>query len=133
MFRNFACLLLLLAGVATFAGAQVPVGHHSYDWAAVSATGATPYIDLRASANSGQEFMSAIHTVSVSLGAGTNTVCTYQIEASDDTVNWFSLSGAQSCTASAMFSVTDRPARMVRINVLTYTGSASLTFHWTGR
>lgn len=121
-------LMALMVLPALIAQAQIAATYR-YSWAPVSATGALQYLNLNADLANGT---GGHQTVDVTLGTGTNSACTWQLEGSNDLVNWYSLSGVQSCTAPTMVSVVDRPTTYVRVNVLSYTGTASLTFNWTG-
>lgn len=130
--RKLLCILpLFLMLVTATAHAQEA---KVWDWPTVSAAGPTTVLKLYLmSSDSDGSWISQFQTVSVTLGAGTNSVCVWQLEASDDNTNWFSISGTQDCTVPTMMTVAYRPARMVRVNVTSYTGTANLTFHWTGR
>jgi hypothetical protein len=74
------------------------------------------------------------HTVEAVLGTGTNSACTFQVEGSSTTANWYSISGGTpiACTAGSMTSFADKPVRYIRIHILTYTGTAPVTFYYTG-
>lgn len=123
-------LLGLALLVSTSANAQGAV--KVYDWPTVSGTGYTSVLNL-VSAPGGQYWVSSYETISVALGTGTNSVCTWQLLASDDIgLTWYSVNTAQSCTANGFLSVPNMPLRMVKVQVVSYTGTAPLTFHWTG-
>jgi hypothetical protein len=131
--KRFPLLAIVLLALTSLLGAQAAPTGLAYDWPTVSGPGPTTYLDLRGASAWWGNTAAALQVVSVSIPAGTNSVCTFQLEGSDDQVNWYSLSGSQSCLSPLMFTVAQRPARVVRINVLTYTGTATLAFHWTGR
>lgn len=127
--RSFLGLVLFASALLPIASAQQQA--QIYDWTGVAASGPTTALNLRPTW--GPPWISDRQTVSLTIVSGSNTVCTWQLEGSDDNTNWFSLSGSLGCLTPYMATVVDRPTRYVRINVLTYTGTASLTFHWTGK
>ncbi len=96
-----------------------------YNFAPISSQVASEYIDLR-------NGILQSHTIDFSLTSGTLSVCTFNVEASSDAVNWYDISGTQTCTASAMFHIAYKPVRYLRINVLSYTGNGVLQFNYTG-
>jgi hypothetical protein len=104
-----------------------------YDWPTLSATGYTTTFNVWKYRDSGgHNWVSANQVVSVALGTGTNSACTWQLEASDDGTNWYSVLTSQTCTANSYLAVQQIPLRNLRVHVTAYTGTASLTFHWTG-
>jgi hypothetical protein len=101
----------------------LPVGGY-YDFPVLTTATHTTVLDLRKS-------LVKTHTIEISL-TGTPSVCTYRVEGSSNSTNWYDISGTQSCLTNNMFHITDKPIRYIRINVLSLTGTASLTYQWTG-
>jgi hypothetical protein len=95
-----------------------------YDFAAVTAVGPTSDISLLGN-------LKRTHTVDVQV-TGTPSVLTFRMEASSDGVTWYDISGTQSSTVSMMFHIDAKPVRLIRFNVLSLTGTASIVFKWTG-
>lgn len=127
--RQVALLLLLIVFTSMVARAETA---KVYDWPVMSATGFTTNLNLVNNVN-GQYLVSSYNTLSVSLGTGTNSACTWQLQASDDIgTTWYNVLTAQSCTGPNFLQVANLPLRMLRVQVVTYTGTAALTFHWTG-
>ena len=89
------------------------------DWAALSATGQTPSVDVSTVAP-------VRHTLSGTI-TGSPTTCTLKLEGSLDNTTWFDLSGSQSCTANFMFHVVDRHVDSVRVNLTALSGGTSPT------
>ena len=105
----------------------------AWDWPALSATGYTTNLNLMNHMSAGQSWVVAHQMFSVSLGTGTNSVCTWQVQASDDLgTTWYNVGTANSCTAATYYNPIEVPLRFVRIQVVSYTGTAAVTFHWTG-
>jgi hypothetical protein len=131
-------LVLLLAFVALPGFAQVTNAYHFYDWQSVTGTGQVgPYIYQAYSTN----LPPRVFTVSWSVSGTPPSACTLRVEGSDDGgVNWFGLDATAPaadpvpCTSSNMISIADRPTRLVRVNVVSYTAGDSTTkviFHYT--
>lgn len=129
---RFLALTALLF-LAPLLHAQTVAKSSVFTWSGITAAGATTYLDITQSKSYDIPIKGDYQTVDAEIASGSNTVCTFQLEGSNDAVNWFSLSGSQSCLSATMFTVIQRPTRYVRINVLTYTGTASLTFNWLAR
>lgn len=64
------------------------------------------------------------HTVAA-VPSGSPAICTLRLEGSLDHISWFDLSGDQTCTASLMFHVADKPVQFVRINLTALSGGSS--------
>jgi hypothetical protein len=129
-------ILLVLPGVGIVrAGAQAPLNapsvHGQYtsayhDFQPLSSATQSEWVDLRT-------VLTRTHTVDFSLSAGASlSVCTYNVQASSDAVNWYDISGVQSCMANTMFHIESKPVRYLRVNIQTYTGTGTLSFHYTG-
>jgi hypothetical protein len=78
------------------------------------------------------------YTIDVSVSGTAPATCTFRVEGSSDTVNWYGLDATApattSCTANFMESIAGRPVIYLRIN-LTYTqgdGTTKVQFHYTG-
>lgn len=113
-------LLFLLLALSSATGQQINGRNARVSWATMTASGTTTAFDVRQLSPS-QHSMQAIET-------GGPSGCSVQLEGSLDNVNWFNLSGAQSCTAASIFfSVVQRPADFVRGNVTTLSGGTSPT------
>ena len=67
------------------------------------------------------------HTVSAVITSGSLSDCTMRLEGSLDGTNFFSLSGDQTCTASFMFHVVNKPVSHVRAVVSAFTGTSTPT------
>lgn len=82
--------------------------------ASLTATGTTTATQVEAN----------YHTVQVTV-TGSPSACTVRLEGSLDNVNFFDLSGSQTCTSSTMFHVDGKPVSYVRANLLTLSGGTS--------
>ena len=124
-FRCFRVLLaLLLAGELLFA-ANVTLNRPYYIFPAQSLTGTTDSLAMGSIPQPPSK-----HTVQLTV-AGSPSTCTYRLEGSLDGSLWSDLSGTQSCTASVMFHVVDKPVSWLRGNLLTLSGGSSPTVQFT--
>lgn len=73
-----------------------------------------------------QQFTPVNHTVAV-IVTGSPSSCTVALEGSLDAINWFSLSGDITCTASSMTHVVFRPVVYMRANLSVFSGGSSPT------
>lgn len=125
--KRLAIVLIIASSFACFGQTSqsiyVPNGGY-YDFAAVTSAGAGTVLDLRKS-------LIKSHTIEVSV-TGTPSACTYRVEGSSNSNNWYDLSGTQACTSNGMIHIDPKPVRFLRINVITLVGTASLVFQWTG-
>lgn len=112
--RIITILALALALCATAAAQSI-----RYAFAAHSATGTKAAIDVT-------RVMPHKHTASV-IVTGTPATCVITLEGSIDGTNFFDISGNQTCTASLMFHVVEKPVLYVRPNLTTLTGGSSPT------
>lgn len=123
-------LLMLLVGISVTAQMPKPGVGGLFSFGTVTATGQLGSVIFVSDTDS------AIRT---SIGAPSNytlawsftgtvpTACTLQGEGSLDNVNWYSLTGSQSCTSGNMVHIADKPVLYFRINVLTYTAGDGTT------
>jgi hypothetical protein len=72
------------------------------------------------------------HTVQA-IPTGSPSACTLRLEGSLDAVNWFDVSGTQTCTSSVMFHVDGKPLTFVRVNLLTWTGGTNVVITYRGQ
>jgi hypothetical protein len=72
------------------------------------------------------------HTVQV-IVSGAPSACTVRLEGSLDRVNWFDVSGTQTCTSNVMFHVDGKPLNFARINLLTWTGGTNAVITYRGQ
>lgn len=114
-------ILLLLALTITPLVAQNKTVKHDFD--AMTTTGSTEVINV-------QPGRSAVtyHTIEVDANAAT---CTYKVEGTVSNVNWFDISGTQSCTSDAMIHIVNRAVVNLRITVATFSGT-DVKFYYLG-
>lgn len=138
--KNLFLILVLLVSASMSGFAQTPGAlnpHHPglngtqtggiYQFLPETSAISTEVLDMSSS-------LFKTHTIEAILGTGTNSACTFQVEGSSTTANWYSISGSTPlvCTAGSMTSFPDKPVRYIRIHILTYTGTAPVTFYYTG-
>ncbi len=90
-----------------------------YEWPSQSTTGVTETYDVTLESPDK-------HTLQF-ITTGTPASATLCLEGSIDGTNWFDLSGTQSCAASGMFHVVNKPVLFVRVNLLTLVGGTAPT------
>ncbi len=90
-----------------------------YVWPVQSTTGVTAAYDVTLESPDK-------HTLQF-ITTGTPAAATLRLEGSIDGVNWFDLSGSQSCVSSGMFHVVNKPILYVRVNLLTLVGGTAPT------
>lgn len=114
MTRQF---LMTLVAMIILAGLVFSQAMSTITWTALSAAGVTSSL-----ATAGNDK----HTLAAVI-AGSPATCTMRLEGSLDNVNFFDLSGSQTCTSTFMFHVVDRTVTFVRGRVLTLTGGSTPT------
>lgn len=121
-----ACALACAIGLL-FAPSSAMAGAPPFYFvsAAITATGSTATFDM---SNGGVP--PAKHTITAVV-TGTPTTCTFVVYGSNDNVNFFDISGTQSCTASMMFHIVDRSVLYLKITS-TITGTTSIVFTHAG-
>lgn len=108
--------LLLISLLAIVGLAQSsPV---TFKWAAMSGTGTTAALPL--------PYGFSQHTIQIIVTGGPSG-CTVNLDGSLDGVNWFDLSGGQTCTSNTMFHVVSKPVAYVRGDLTALTGGTSPT------
>jgi hypothetical protein len=75
---------------------------------------------------------SQYHTVQIVVTGGPSA-CAAKLEGSLDNVNWFDLSGSQTCTSSVMFHVDGKPITYARVNLSTWTGGTAAVITYRGQ
>lgn len=106
-------LILLLALVAL---AQYPPVYTK--WGPLTGTGTTAALPL--------PYGFSQHTLQIIVTGGPSG-CTVNLDGSLDGVNWFDLSGAQTCTSNTMFHVVSKPVAYVRGDLTALTGGTAPT------
>lgn len=96
----------------------------SFDFAAQTAVGPTAIVSLVGNIKNN-------HTVEAKI-TGSPTVCTYRLEGSIDGSAWYPLGSTIAILTSNIWTVTSQPIRLIRCNLLTLTGAATIQFKWTG-
>lgn len=103
----------------------VNVSHGYNPFAAQNATGQTAAFNwLSTTTTAGHIPLWMTFQVVTTGGPAT---CTLNVQGSLDNINWFDLSGNQTCTSSLMFHVVNKPVQYVRINLSALTGGTSPT------
>ncbi len=115
---TFLTMIVLLA--ATLCAATLYAARsHIRSFTAQTATGTTAVLDFRSVKMHPDKL-----TVQLNV-TGSPTGCAYQLEGSLDNVNFFDLSGSQTCTANKMFHLDAKYVRYLRGNLTTLTGGTS--------
>jgi len=139
LFFTLAVVVLLIAGLCSIGAQQVnPISGVTYDWAAVSGTGQLGgYLyQYQNGITSG----SSNFTIDWGVTGTAPSACTFRVEGSSDAVAWTGLDAtapladSAPCTSSNLLSIAYKPARFIRINIVTYTAGDSTTkviFHYT--
>jgi|SRR5581483_62827 len=92
-----------------------------------------PYTATLSAAGTTPGWLSQAQNHTLQVVVGSPATCTVRLEGSQDNVNWFDLSGTQSCTSSTMFHVDGKPVIYARANLLTYSGGGTAQISYWGR
>lgn len=133
--RKILSLMVAMAALLASGHAQViPSAQLTYDWPQVSAIGQQGSYLTFDNRNVGRP---GTYTIDFSVTGTAPGACTFNAQGSSDGTNWYPLDGgsAVSCTATNSESITGKPVRFLRINVVSYTagdGTTKVIFHYTG-
>lgn len=131
MKKLLSALFALLMPVAILAQSTATSTVPTYIWPAAAATGViAPYLNQYNPNGLPSNF-----TITVTNSGTVPSACTFEVESSEDGLNWStgttSLSGSQSCVAAAHVSVpvsiAYKPVTYIQIKVLTLTGADGTT------
>jgi hypothetical protein len=110
----------------------IPSAQLTYDWAGVTTTGQLGSYLVFDNRNVGRP---GTYTVDFAVAGTAPSACTFNAQGSSDGVNWYPLDGSTpvSCTATGSESMTAKPVRFLRVNIVAFTsGGGSVVFHYTG-
>ena len=129
-------VFLLLTCLTVPCFSQSAFYNYGYDWPSVTTTG---QLGISLGQNTNPKFQEPVIypprsiTISWTVAGTAPSACTFRVEGSADGTTWFGLDATApaadtvACTTANMISIVDRPVRVLRVYIVSYTQGDNTT------